>query len=91
MLHASITYLLSSYTMSARPLDNAAPTIYAPSAEASSSRRKSGKAVLWEDTGLDGYEDEARSGSESEGREEIDSEEVYGGYICLIAKCWRCQ
>lgn len=70
--------------MSARPLDNAAPTIYAPAAGASSSRRKSGKAILWDDADLNGYEEDAGSASDvsdGEAREEIDAEEVYGAWI----------
>lgn len=76
-----------------RQLDNEAPTIFAPSAPATSARRKSGKALLWEDRGgefmnFEDDEDEGEgsgSGSGSDeadigrdGKEEIDSEEVFG-------------
>ena len=75
-----------------RPLDNATPTIYAPSAEASSSRRKSGKAILWESADLDEYDegDSARSGSDEEEREEIDEEEVYGKSDRTLLECNSC-
>lgn len=73
--------------MSIRQLDNEAPTIYAPTAGASTSRRKSGKAALWETTDLEDYyeDDSADSGSGEEGargedREEIDADEVYGTF-----------
>jgi hypothetical protein len=65
-----------------RQLDNVNPTIFAPT-HASSSRQKSGKALLWNEH-AEGYaEVDGGSGAEgSEGeideREEIDSEEVFG-------------
>lgn len=70
--------------MSIRQLDNENPTVFAPVAPAGSSRRKTGKAQLWD--GLDdisaAYLSDGSSSSgpdrEREEREEIDAEEVFG-------------
>jgi hypothetical protein len=88
------TISIRSIATMSRQLDNEAPTIFAPSAPATSARRKSGKALLWEDRGgefmsfEDDQEDEGKgsgngSGSDEvdmskEGKEEIDAEEVFG-------------
>lgn len=66
-----------------RQLDNSNPTIFAPSAS-TASRRKSGKALLWnEDIEQYAEYDEDRYGSTSSpgaesDREDIDAEEVFG-------------
>lgn len=60
-----------------RELDNANPTIFAPTASGSK-RQQSAKSLLWSDE-ADKYtlSDEGGS-SEDEEREEIDAEEVFG-------------
>lgn len=66
--------------MSIRQLDNDNPTIFAPTAPASSSRRKSGKALLWENRAENFGSSEEDDSEEERGeqREEIDAEEVFG-------------
>ncbi|KAI9636895.1 uncharacterized protein MKK02DRAFT_26681 [Dioszegia hungarica] len=67
-----------------RQLDNDNPTIFAPTAPATSARRKTGKALLWDDRAdefLD-YDEEDREGMGEADvgrgeREEIDAEEVF--------------
>jgi hypothetical protein len=65
--------------MSVRQLDNDNPTIFAPSA-ASSSRRKTGKALLWDEE-AEGYAEYDGESSGEEQREVIDAEEVFGESI----------
>lgn len=65
-----------------RQLDNVNPTIFAPT-HASSSRQKSGKALLWDEHAegyaeIDGGRGAEGSEGETDEREEIDSEEVFG-------------
>ncbi|WVW79568.1 hypothetical protein I302_101537 [Kwoniella bestiolae CBS 10118] len=61
-----------------RQLDNDNPTIFAPTASATSKRVQQGKASLWASEALsdDEYDYDSASGS-GEDREDIDSEEVY--------------
>ncbi|GFZ47233.1 MIP18 family protein C144.16 [Saitozyma sp. JCM 24511] len=64
-----------------RQLDNVNPTIFAPT-HASSSRQKSGKALLWDEHAegyaeIDGGLGAEGSEGETDEREEIDSEEVF--------------
>lgn len=81
-----------------RQLDNDNPTIFAPTAPATSARKKSGKALLWESRAddllaFDDVEEDESEGSEGEkseevdlgrgGREEIDAEEVFGELLRL--------
>jgi hypothetical protein len=64
-----------------RELDNANPTIFAPTASGSK-RQKSPKALLWSED-VEGYT-LSEDGSSEEEREDIDAEEVFGRspYTC---------
>jgi hypothetical protein len=81
---------IAQHAMS-RQLDNVNPTIFAPT-HASSSRQKSGKALLW-DEHAEGYAEVDTDGGlgpegsegETDEREEIDSEEVFGASGCASA------
>lgn len=76
-----------------RELDNANPTIFAPTAS-SSKRQQSSKALLWSED-ADAYALSDGAGSSEEEREEIDAEEVFGASrrLCsflqraLIVRC----
>lgn len=59
-----------------RELDNANPTIFAPTAS-SSKRQKSPQALLW-NADAESYALSDEAGSSEEEREEIDAEEVFG-------------
>lgn len=59
-----------------RELDNANPTIFAPTASGSK-RQKSPKALLWSED-VEGYTLSDGEGSSEEEREDIDAEEVFG-------------
>jgi len=70
-----------------RPLDNANPTVFAPTGPTTSRRTKSAKALLWDEDAAEYQEftEGNDSGSGEEEREEIDSEEIFGksfGAVC---------
>lgn len=61
-----------------RELDNANPTIFAPTASGSK-RQKSPQALLW-NADAESYALSDEAGSSEEEREEIDAEEVFGEF-----------
>jgi hypothetical protein len=64
-----------------RELDNANPTIFAPSSSTLPTRQRSPKALLWDEEADDyvlSANPRGEAGDSDEEREEIDSMEVYG-------------